>query len=363
MVRNAHPKAATTECSSDWGISDFMLVMPALCLFVFASSYFLTGWFRRYALNKNMLDVPNARSSHTLPTPRGGGLSVVLVFLSAVGGLSFFDVIAIDPVYIAGLILSGALVAGIGFWDDHVSIPAKWRFLVHFIAATGALLILSEMPELRFFSIEISGWGLLFGIYAIMLVWLLNLYNFMDGIDGIAGVEAITTAGSAALLLLLQGQNDWGLLMLLLAASAGGFLVWNWPPAKIFMGDACSGFLGFVLGLLAVLTSLFGAMNLWSWWILLGVFIVDATITLLRRIMRGEAWHQAHRSHAYQILSRRLNSHKKVTQGVLAINVFWLLPWAYVSMIYEAWAPLICFVAMAPLCISALMVGAGMTND
>ncbi len=340
-----------------------MVITLTLCAFVFALSYLLTGCFKRYALNKSLLDVPNARSSHTLPTPRGGGLSVVLVFLSMVGGLAYFGVIRVDPIYIAGLILSGALVAGIGFWDDHVSIPAKWRFLVHFFAAIGALLVLPELPALRFFSIEISGWGLLFGIYAIMLVWLLNLYNFMDGIDGIAGVEAITTAMSAALLLALQGENDWALLMLLLSLSAGGFLVWNWPPAKIFMGDACSGFLGFVLGLLAVLTSLSGSMNLWSWWILLAVFIVDATVTLLRRIMRDEAWHQAHRSHAYQILSRRLNSHKNVTQGVLAINIFWLLPWAYVSMIYEAWAPLICFVAMAPMCVAVLKLGAGTTND
>lgn len=340
-----------------------MLVMPALCLFVFAASYSLTGWIRRYALNKSLLDVPNARSSHATPTPRGGGLSVVLVFLSTIGGLFFFDVIAIEPVYIVGLILSGALVAVIGFWDDLRSIPAKWRFSVHFIASAGVLLILPELPEMRFFSIVISGKSLLFAFYTFMLVWLLNLYNFMDGIDGIAGVEVITTAASAALLLVLQGQIDWALLMVLLALSVLGFLVWNWPPAKIFMGDACSGFLGFVLGLFAVLTSLDGAMNIWSWWILLSVFIVDATVTLLRRFARDEVWHEAHRSHAYQILSRRLKSHKKVTQAVLAINVFWLLPWAYLAVKWQAWAPMFCVVAMAPLCVAALMVGAGTTND
>ncbi|WP_404359059.1 glycosyltransferase family 4 protein [Methylotuvimicrobium sp. KM1] len=340
-----------------------MVITLALCAFVFALSYWLTGWFRRYALTKSLLDVPNARSSHVVPTPRGGGLPIVLAFLSAVGALSFFDIIKLDNIYVAALIFPGVLVAGIGFWDDHRSIPAKWRFLVHLIAVAGALLILPELPAFRIFSIVVSGGLLLFCLYAVMLVWLLNLYNFMDGIDGIAGVEAMTTAVSAALLLLIQDQHDWALLMLLLAVSAGGFLVWNWPPAKIFMGDACSGFLGFVLGLLAVLTSSSGAMNLWSWWILLAVFIVDATVTLLRRIMRGEAWHQAHRSHAYQILSRHLNSHKKVTQGVLTVNVFWLLPWAYVSVMYQTWAPLICFVAMAPLCVAVLKLGAGTTND
>jgi Fuc2NAc and GlcNAc transferase len=340
-----------------------MLVMLALCLFVFVASYTLTGWIRRYALNKSLLDVPNARSSHAVPTPRGGGLSVVLVFLSAIGGLSFFDAIAIEPVYVAGMMLSGALVAAIGFWDDHVSISAKWRFLVHFIASAGVLLILPELPEIRFFTMGLSGKSLLFAFYTFMLVWLLNLYNFMDGIDGIAGVEVITTAASASLLLVLQGQNDWALLMILLALSVAGFLVWNWPPAKIFMGDACSGFLGFTLGLLALTTSITGALNVWSWWILLSVFIIDATVTLLRRIALGEVWHEAHRSHAYQILSRRLMSHKKVTQGVLMINVLWLLPLAYLTAILPKWAPLICVVAMAPLFVAALKVGAGTTND
>ncbi len=340
-----------------------MLITLALCAFVFTASYFLAGVIRRYALNTSLLDIPNVRSSHTVPTPRGGGLSVVLVFLTVIGGLSFFDAIALEPFFIAGLILSGALVAGIGFWDDHISISAKWRFAVHFIASVGVLTILPELPELRFFSIEVSGGLFLFGFYAVMLVWLLNLYNFMDGIDGIAGTEAVTTAISAALFLGLQGQNDWALLMVLLALSVAGFLVWNWPPAKIFMGDACSGFLGFVLGLFAVMTSLSGAINLWSWWILLAVFIVDATVTLLRRIARGEKWYQAHRSHAYQILSRRLNSHKKVTQGALAVNVFWLLPWAYLAVRFQTWAPLFCVVAMAPLCIAALKLGAGTTND
>jgi len=340
-----------------------MLVMLALCLFVFAASYLLTGWFRRYALNRSLLDVPNARSSHAVPTPRGGGLAIVLVFLSTVCVLSFLDAIELDPINIAGLILSGALVAGIGFWDDHRSIPAKWRFLVHFIAGTGVLLLLPDLPEIRFFSIVLSSKLLLFCVYVFMLVWFLNLYNFMDGIDGIAGVEAITTAGSAFLLLWLQGQNDWSLLALLLAISVCGFLVWNWPPAKIFMGDACSGFLGFVLGLMAVMTSMTDALNIWCWWILLAVFIVDATVTLLRRIARGDVWHQAHRSHAYQILSRRLNSHKKVTQCVLAVNVFWLMPWAYLAMLFESWAPVICFMAMLPLVVVAFRVGAGTTND
>lgn len=337
--------------------------MLILSLLVFVASYVLTGWLRDYALQNRLVDVPNARSSHVVPTPRGGGLAIVLVYLSSLGGLCFFEALAIDDLSIVALIFFSALVAAIGFWDDHRSIPATWRLAVHLTAAAGVLVMLPALPDIRIFSIVWSDHGWLFGFYTIMLIWLLNLYNFMDGIDGIASIEAMTTAGSAALLLFLQGQFDWALLMGWLALSVSGFLLWNWPPAKIFMGDACSGFLGFVLGLVAVLTALSGAMNVWSWWILLAVFIVDATVTLVRRVSRGEPFHQPHRSHAYQILSRRFGSHQKVTQGVLAINVFWLLPWAYLAIRFEVWAPAFCAIAMLPLIVVALQVGAGTTDD
>ena len=340
-----------------------MNITITVCLLVFAASYLLTGIIRRYAINQRLMDIPNARSSHVVATPRGGGLAVVIVFLSGIGGLALTYSPEFNPAFIPILILAGTLVAGIGFWDDHRPLSAKWRFLVHFLAGTGALLYLPELPVIHFFSFALKSQVVLFLLYVLMLVWILNLYNFMDGIDGIAAVEALTTAGSAVLLLWFQGQIDWVLIPLLLFVSVSGFLVWNWPPAKIFMGDACSGFLGFVLGLLAIMTSINGALNIWCWWILLAVFIVDATTTLLRRILRGEIWYQAHRSHAYQILSRRLASHKKVTLGVLLINIFWLLPLAYLTLIAEVWAPLICLLAMTPLVFIAYTTGAGTTND
>jgi UDP-N-acetylmuramyl pentapeptide phosphotransferase/UDP-N-acetylglucosamine-1-phosphate transferase len=285
------------------------------------------------------------------------------VFLSGIGGLALTYSPEFNPAFIPILILAGTLVVGIGFWDDHRPLSAKWRFLVHFLAGTGALLYLPELPVIHFFSFALKSQVVLFLLYVLMLVWILNLYNFMDGIDGIAAVEALTTAGSVVLLLWFQGQIDWVLIPLLLLVSVSGFLVWNWPPAKIFMGDACSGFLGFVLGLLAIMTSINGALNIWCWWILLAVFIVDATTTLIIRMLRGEIWHQAHRSHAYQILSRRLASHKKVTLGVLLINIFWLLPLAYLTLKVEVWAPLICLLAMTPLFFLAYTAGAGTTND
>ena len=181
----------------------------------------------------------------------------------------------------------------------------------------------------------------------------------MDGIDGVAGIEAITTLGGASLILYLQGQNDWLALFGFLSSCVAGFLVWNWPPAKVFMGDACSGFLGFTLGLFAIVTSLDDSINIWVWLILFGVFVVDATITLIRRVARGEKWYEAHRSHTYQILSRRYSSHGKVTLGVLITNIFWLLPLGFLAAVYPVWALAICCVALTPLLILALSVGAG----
>jgi Fuc2NAc and GlcNAc transferase len=165
---------------------------------------------------------------------------------------------------------------------------------------------------------------------ALYLVWLLNLYNFMDGIDGLAGIEAlIVGAGGTAVYWLagLPTTGDGGLPVLLAAATLG-FLVWNLPPARIFMGDAGSGFLGLMLGTLSLQAAVTRPVLLWCWLVLLGVFIVDATVTLIRRLLRGERVHEAHRSHAYQHASRELGGHRPVTLAVAAINVFWLLPWA-----------------------------------
>jgi Fuc2NAc and GlcNAc transferase len=155
------------------------------------------------------------------------------------------------------------------------------------------------------------------------------LYNFMDGIDGIAGVEALTVCLGGVLLYWLTGSESAGSAALLLLLSAVlGFLVLNIPPAKIFMGDAGSGFLGLCLGALSIEAARQAPAFLWSWLILLGVFIVDATVTLFRRVKRGQKFYIAHRSHAYQYASRRFGSHRLVTLAVALINLLWLLPLA-----------------------------------
>jgi Fuc2NAc and GlcNAc transferase len=288
-------------------------------------SWLLTGSLRRYALSKNLIDTPNERSSHTAPTPRGGGVAIVVAFLAVLTVLTRLDLLSFSE-YLA-FAGSGLTVAVTGFLDDHGHIAARWRLLVHFAAAAWGLYWLGGVPAIAVFGHSLDlGWLGYIGI-AIYIVWLLNLYNFMDGIDGIAGIEAITVCCSGALMawLVAPDSNLW-IFPLLLAAAVLGFLFWNFPPARIFMGDAGSGFLGIILALLSLQAASVEPRLLWVWLILLGVFIIDATVTLCRRVWRGEKFYEAHRSHAYQYASRAVGSHRPVTLATGAINICWLMP-------------------------------------
>lgn len=335
----------------------WMLLLAALCL-----SLLLTSLLRRYALSRSLIDIPNDRSSHQVPTPRGGGVAIVLTFLLCLVVLWAFGSLPMHMLIAAGV--SGAGVALIGFLDDHGHIAARWRLLAHLAAASWAIGWLGGLSTLHLFGVELDlGW---FGwvLALLYLVWLLNLYNFMDGIDGIAGVEAITVSLSGALLfwVVVPEPAAWQI-PLVLAATVAGFLYWNFPVAKIFMGDAGSGFLGVMLGLLSLYAFALSPELLWSWLILLGVFIVDATLTLLRRVLRGEKFYQAHRSHAYQYASRLFASHARVTVGVAAINLFWLLPIAWLVATQAVDGVLGILLAYAPLVGVALKFQAGSSSQ
>lgn len=320
-------------------------------------SLVLTALLRKYALARSLMDVPNARSSHSIPTPRGGGVAIVIAFLVAVSILAWVG--HLSAAFLIAIIGSGGLVAVVGFMDDHGHIAARWRLLGHFVAAGWALFWLGGLAPLT-----IMGWSFNPGpigqvLAAFYLVWMLNLYNFMDGIDGIAGVEAVTVCLGMSVIYALSGHTGLSWESLLLAAAAAGFLCWNFPPAKIFMGDAGSGFLGIVLGLLSIQGSWASPQLFWCWLILLGVFIVDATLTLIRRLLRGEKVYEAHRSHAYQFASRDYGRHSPVTLAVGAINLFWLLPVAMCVALMGGDGLTWTAIAYVPLIILALRFRAG----
>src|SRR5450830_1114860 len=320
-------------------------------------SLLLTSALRRYALSKSLIDVPNARSSHTVPTPRGGGVAIVLSFLLLVPLLSIFSLLPWASAW--GLIGAGAGVAVLGFLDDHGHIAARWRLLGHFSAAVWALFWLGGIPPLTIMGVVFDmGWiGVVLSLF--YLVWMLNLYNFMDGIDGLASVEAIAVCLSASLIYVLMGFSSLAWAPLLLSFTVAGFLYWNFPPAKIFMGDAGSGFLGVTLGILSLQAAWASPALLWVWVILMGVFVVDATFTVVRRLVRGDKVYEAHRSHAYQYASRQYRGHFPVTVAVSLINIFWLLPLSVAVSFQRVDPALGLIIAYIPLLFFAVKYKAG----
>ena len=332
----------------------YWYIFPIVAL----ASLLLTAVLRQYALRRSIIDIPNARSSHTVPTPRGGGVAIVLTFALSLLVLALLQLVSIaESVALLG---SGLLIAVIGFMDDHGHIAARRRLLGHFIAAAWALFWMQGLPAITFFGFSLSlGWlGHLLG--AFYLVWMLNLYNFMDGIDGIASLEAICACGGLSLIYFLSGHEALIWAPLLLAMAVVGFLYWNFPPARIFMGDAGSGFLGIVLGGLSIQAAWVGSEFFFAWLIMLGVFVVDATFTLGRRLARGDKVYEAHRSHAYQFASRQFGKHLPVTVSIGVINVVWLFPLALCVTLLGLDGALGVVIAYVPLLLLAVKYKAGM---
>lgn len=317
----------------------------------------LTALLRQYALRRSIIDVPNARSSHTVPTPRGGGVAIVVVFAAALVLMVWLQLIGTDESL--ALLGSGLLVAVIGFMDDHGHIAARWRLLGHFLAAMWALFWMQGLPAIKVFGFTFElGW-VGHALAVLYLVWMLNLYNFMDGIDGIASLEAICACLGLALIYWLRGEASLLWAPLLLAAAVAGFVYWNFPPARIFMGDAGSGFLGIILGGLTLQAAWSGSELFFAWLIMLGIFIVDATFTLIRRLVRGDKVYEAHRSHAYQYASRHYKAHFPVTVAVSLINIFWLLPFSVAVSFQRVDPALGLIIAYIPLLFLAVKYKAG----
>nr|WP_314638671.1 glycosyltransferase family 4 protein [uncultured Pseudomonas sp.] len=328
-----------------------------LLLTAFMVSWLLTLILRRYALAKSLMDIPNERSSHSVPTPRGGGVAIVFAFLAGLPVLALLGLLS--PTLMFGLFGSGLLVAVLGFADDHGHIAARWRLLGHFAAGAWALFWVGGLAPVSFAGVTVDLGLAGTALALIYLVWMLNLYNFMDGIDGLASAEAICVCLGSCVVYGLTAHIELMWVTLTLSAAVGGFLCWNFPPARIFMGDAGSGFLGLVLGVISIAAAWTSPELLWSWLILFGVFVVDATWTLLRRLLAGEKVYEAHRSHAYQYASRKYRSHKAVVFAVIGINLLWLMPLAIVVGKGLISGVVGLGIAYAPLIAIAWMLNAG----
>lgn len=325
---------------------------------VLTTSLVLTYLMRALAVRIGIMDIPNDRSSHELPTPRGGGVAIVVSASAGIGWLMLAG--TIEPRVGLALLGGGLLLGAVGIVDDYISLPAGFRFLMHIAAAVWALAWLGK--PFHGLAADQHSWvrvaAYLAGLLAI--VWTVNLYNFMDGIDGIAGSECVFVCWAGAWLLVVSGGS--GSLVaagVVVGAASMGFLFWNWPPAKIFMGDVGSGYLGYVMAVIAVCAIRDNPPSGWTWLALGGVFIVDSTVTLFRRLARRDRVFSAHRTHAYQRLSRRWGSHLKVTALMIAVDVGWLLFGALFTALYPRAALWIAVATLAPLVIAVIALGAG----
>jgi Fuc2NAc and GlcNAc transferase len=216
---------------------------------------------------------------------------------------------------------------------------------VHFAAAAWAVGWIGGLPSLNIGG-TVLGLGMSGSVFAVIaVVWATNLFNFMDGIDGIAAIEAVSMGTLGGLLFLLKHESSWATLSFVVAAAALGFLKWNWSPATIFLGDVGSSFLGFVFGAIAISSERTGSLPFLVWVILFAAFIVDATVTLARRIPRGR-WGYPHRSHAYQRAVQSGFSHARVSIGFGVFNLFLGLL-ALAAVRHPEWMVLLLFVAAA----------------
>ncbi len=299
--------------------------------------------------------VPNERTLHQGSVPRGGGAVVVLVFLASLAWLYVRGDVP-RPWFIA-LFGGGVAISVVGFVDDIVDLSTRTRVLVHLAVALWAVGWLGglERLDLGVTSIELGLVGL--PLTVLGLIWMINLYNFTDGIDGMATSGAVFVCAAAAGLMAWHGGSPAVVPLAVLATASVGFLVFNWPPARLFLGDAGSGFYGYALGVIVLATVNAGQLSLWTWIILLGYYIGDTTTTVVLRMRRVRRFWGTHRSHAYQNLARVWDDHLRVTSMVLAIDLAWLLPLAIASVRWPSAAPLLAVLALAPIVVLTLRYG------
>ncbi len=295
-------------------------------LILLLMSFSLTYFIKNYAIKKSLVAVINERSSHTTPTPHGGGIAIAVTWF--IGLYYLYLTNEIETTFFYALLV-GIVISVVSFFDDIYELSAKFRLIVQCIVAILGISIIGGLDsiELGFFSIENK---FITSIFAFLLiVWFINLYNFLDGINGYAGSEAVFL--SLAGFILFSGGH-----FLVLAVSALGFLFWNYNKAKIFMGDVGSTLLGYNISIFTLYYANIESSNLWIWMILFGVFLFDATITLLRRKLNNENVSQAHKKHAYQRLNQSGWSHLKVTNYSIGLNIVLFFIVYFISNVFLA---------------------------
>ncbi|BAK70361.1 MraY family glycosyltransferase [Aliarcobacter butzleri] len=289
-------------------------------------SFLLTYFIKNYMIKKSLVASVNERSSHTVPTPHGGGISIAITWFIGLFYLYFIGQIENNLFY---ALLFGAVISIVSFFDDIYELSPKLRLIIQAIVAIGGLYFLGGFETLTFGIFDIQN-PIFTNIFAFfMIIWFINLYNFLDGINGYAGSESLFLAVAG---FILFGGNHF----LVLAVAVLGFLYWNWNKAKIFMGDVGSTLLGYNVAIFIIYYANQEPTNFWIWIILFGVYWFDATLTLIRRKLNKEKLSLAHKKHAYQRLTQAGWSHYKVTNYSIGLNILLFAIVFFISNIFVA---------------------------
>lgn len=322
---------------------------------VFLCSALLSLAYLRYGIGHGPYAEPNFRSLHKRAVPKGGGLAIAVsvlvgcLYLNAKGTVGFREFLFYVP--------GAGIVAFVGALDDRLDIPARYRLPFQMLTAVCVCFGLGGMPNMAIGPVTLS-----FGVVgtiglAIACVWFYNLFNFIDGIDGMASSAGIFIGCTMASVLWLEGDRELAIVLGFLAAANAGFLMFNWPPSKMFMGDTGSSFTSFILSAVFVQSLWKDSTLLWIWMLVCGYYVCDTTVTTTLRALTIRHWYLPHRSHAYQNLARISGSHGRVVALVLAFDVIWLLPLLFVVLSHRDYAPIITCIAYIPLIAFTLKFG------
>ncbi len=300
-----------------------------------------------------MLAIPNRRTLHKNPIPKGGGIVFSI--------LSVFSVLLVWwkcklPDELLWVLVAGGLAASIfGILDDIKNISAGIKLAIQILLSAWTVYWLEG------YELLLSDWIPIYlstPLILFLLVWMMNGYNFIDGIDGMAASGAVFISSTLALVLFLTVEHiEIIYIFIFIAVTVSGFLIFNWPKASIFMGDSGSVFLGYTFGALLLFTVTTGVLSVWTWLVVFGYFFADITVTQIARIILVQKWWHAHRSHAYQNLARITGSHLKVISSVAIYHLFWIFPLTLWSALVPEFAYVAVFFAITPAMMIAYKYG------
>ncbi len=320
---------------------------------IIACSWVGVFLYKKYAIYIGIIALQNHRTLHDSPIPRGGGIVFSILFILFL--LLIWPYLELSNNLFLILGVGGGLASLFGFIDDILNIKARIKLIIQ--------LLLSGLVVYWLYldSLFVGNWVPIYVIIIACLffmVWMMNAYNFMDGVDGMASSEAIFSSLTLALILFFTNSSvELAPIFILIAATVSGFIIFNWPPATIFMGDAGSVFLGYIFGSLLIFTTFSGTLSVWNWLIVFGCFFADTTVTQIVRVIFIKKWYLAHQSHAYQNFARITGSHLKATRTVTLYNIIWILPIAIWSALQPEMEIIAAILVITPALIVAYKYG------